>query len=141
VLDAGTQPCDLVLMSGGFTPSVHLHSQSRGKLVWHEGLQAFLPGEPADPNKVPPWGRWFRQVEALPHEGEVVMTGPNDRPLLVLDRVGDHSLAVDADDRAARPDRRRDHPGEQPGPAIQVERGLSWRWPQPGWAPGCWPLT
>jgi len=42
------QPCDLVLMSGGFTPSVHLHSQSRGKLLWSESLQAFLPGAPAE---------------------------------------------------------------------------------------------
>ena len=37
--------CDLVLMSGGYTPSVHLFSQSRGKLAWSEGLQAFLPAE------------------------------------------------------------------------------------------------
>ena len=43
-----TQPCDLVLMCGGFTPSVHLFSQSRGKLLWDEGLQAFLPGTPAE---------------------------------------------------------------------------------------------
>jgi sarcosine oxidase, subunit alpha len=42
------QPCDLVLMSGGFTPSVHLYSQSRGKLQWDEGLQAFLPGAPSE---------------------------------------------------------------------------------------------
>ncbi|HEY6927635.1 MAG TPA: 2Fe-2S iron-sulfur cluster-binding protein, partial [Steroidobacteraceae bacterium] len=28
-----TMPCDLVLMSGGYTPTVHLFSQSRGKLV------------------------------------------------------------------------------------------------------------
>jgi len=42
------QPCDLVLMSGGYTPSVHLFSQSRGKLQWDEGLQAFLPGTPAE---------------------------------------------------------------------------------------------
>jgi sarcosine oxidase, subunit alpha len=40
-----TLACDLVLMSGGSTPSVHLHSQSRGKLAWHEGAQAFLPTE------------------------------------------------------------------------------------------------
>ena len=40
--------CDLVLMSGGFTPSVHLFSQSRGKLNWNEGLQAFVPGSPAE---------------------------------------------------------------------------------------------
>ena len=36
-------PCDLVLMSGGLTPSVHLFSQSRGKLTWDESLGAFLP--------------------------------------------------------------------------------------------------
>jgi len=42
------QPCDLVLMSAGYTPSVHLYSQSRGKLRWDEGLQAFLPGTPAE---------------------------------------------------------------------------------------------
>ena len=45
---AQTQPCDLVLMSGGYTPSVHLHSQSRGKLTWCESLQAFMPGAAAE---------------------------------------------------------------------------------------------
>jgi sarcosine oxidase subunit alpha len=40
--------CDAVLMSGGFTPSVHLFSQSRGKLEWNEKLQAFLPGQSAE---------------------------------------------------------------------------------------------
>jgi len=47
-IDIETQPCDLVLMSGGLTPSVHLHSQSRGKLIWDERLKAFLPGAPAE---------------------------------------------------------------------------------------------
>jgi sarcosine oxidase, subunit alpha len=42
------QPCDLVLMSGGFTPSVHLHSQSRGRLSWDETLQAFVPAASAE---------------------------------------------------------------------------------------------
>jgi len=37
--------CDLLLISGGWTPSVHLYSQSRGKVVWNEEAQAFLPGE------------------------------------------------------------------------------------------------
>lgn len=52
-LDASGQPagparrvrCDLVLMSGGLTPSVHLFSQSRGKLAWNESLGAFLPAQ------------------------------------------------------------------------------------------------
>jgi sarcosine oxidase subunit alpha len=36
--------CDLVLMSGGWTPSVHLFSQSRGRLRYDETLGAFVPG-------------------------------------------------------------------------------------------------
>jgi len=41
-------PCDLVLMSGGFTPTVHLFSQSRGKLVWDEKTLSFVPGQAAE---------------------------------------------------------------------------------------------
>ena len=40
--------CDVVLMSGGFTPSVHLFSQSRGKLAWSERLKSFVPGQSAE---------------------------------------------------------------------------------------------
>jgi sarcosine oxidase subunit alpha len=40
--------CDVVLMSGGFTPSVHLFSQSRGKLAWNESLRAFVPAQSAE---------------------------------------------------------------------------------------------
>ena len=36
--------CDLVLMSDGFTPSVHLFSQSGGTLRFNERLGAFVPG-------------------------------------------------------------------------------------------------
>jgi sarcosine oxidase subunit alpha len=35
--------CDLVMMAGGWTPTVHLFSQSRGRLRWDEGIQAFVP--------------------------------------------------------------------------------------------------
>ena len=36
--------CDCVGMSGGWTPPVHLFSQSRGKLVFDTLLDAFVPG-------------------------------------------------------------------------------------------------
>src|SRR5271155_5347628 len=42
-----TIACDALLMSGGWTPSVHLFSQSRGKLVFDEALQLFKPGSSA----------------------------------------------------------------------------------------------
>jgi sarcosine oxidase subunit alpha len=37
-------PCDCVGMSGGWTPSVHLFSQSRGKLVFDAAIDCFVPG-------------------------------------------------------------------------------------------------
>jgi sarcosine oxidase subunit alpha len=42
-----TIACDTVLMCGGWTPSVHMFSQSRGKLRFDEKLGAFVPGPSA----------------------------------------------------------------------------------------------
>ncbi|MFN3606962.1 MAG: hypothetical protein ACK4SS_07185, partial [Cypionkella sp.] len=44
------------------------------------------------------WGRWFRMIEVTPLSGQVVMSGPDDRALLVLDRVGAGRIAVLASD-------------------------------------------
>ncbi|HUZ65228.1 MAG TPA: sarcosine oxidase subunit alpha family protein [Acetobacteraceae bacterium] len=41
-------PCDALLMSGGFTPSIHLFSQSRGALRFDRDLAAYLPDAPAE---------------------------------------------------------------------------------------------
>jgi sarcosine oxidase, subunit alpha len=38
-------PCDLVLMAGGWAPVVHLFSQARGKLVWNDAIEGYVPGE------------------------------------------------------------------------------------------------
>ena len=38
--------CDLVCVSGGWQPAVHLHSQSGAKPVYDERLNAFVPGAP-----------------------------------------------------------------------------------------------
>ena len=40
-------PVDAIIMSAGWTPSVHLFSQSRGKLRFDADTQRFLPGEQA----------------------------------------------------------------------------------------------
>ena len=48
-VDTGaTHACDVVLMSGGHTPSVHLHSQSRGTLRFDAALAAFVPDAAAE---------------------------------------------------------------------------------------------
>jgi sarcosine oxidase, subunit alpha len=40
-------PCDTILMSGGWTPSVHLFSQSRGQLVFEAASGTHLPSQGA----------------------------------------------------------------------------------------------
>ncbi|MGF1650694.1 MAG: hypothetical protein ACFCUN_09600 [Hyphomicrobiaceae bacterium] len=55
--------------------------------------QEQLAGEPS-------WGRWFRQVDVLPERGQVVMSGVNDRPLLILDRKGKGRVALLTSDHA-----------------------------------------
>jgi sarcosine oxidase subunit alpha len=42
--DAREIVCDLIAVSGGWTPSVHLFSQSRGKLRFDTALTCFVPG-------------------------------------------------------------------------------------------------
>lgn len=63
------------------------------------GLEEFAP-PPAEGEEGPGWGRWFRQIDVLPKSGVTVMTGAEDRPLLVLDRVGEGRVALMASDHA-----------------------------------------
>ena len=57
-----------------------------------EGLEALAPEGG--------WGRWFRLAEVELLRGQVAMSGPGDRPLLVLDRVDAGRIAVLASDQA-----------------------------------------
>ena len=41
----------------------------------------------------PPWGHWLRQLDVETNRAQVVMTGAMDRPLLLLDRVGEGRVA------------------------------------------------
>ena len=57
-----------------------------------EGLEALAPKGG--------WGRWFRLIEVTQRSGQVLMSGPDDKPLLVLDRVGKGRVAVLASDQS-----------------------------------------
>nr|WP_322867066.1 hypothetical protein [Aquicoccus sp. G2-2]MEA1114387.1 hypothetical protein [Aquicoccus sp. G2-2] len=46
------------------------------------------------------WGRWLRQIEVEAPKGEVVMSGFNGAPLLMLDHVGEGRVALLASDHA-----------------------------------------
>ncbi|MCV6823396.1 MULTISPECIES: hypothetical protein [Halocynthiibacter] len=56
-----------------------------------EGLQA---------GETPDWGRWLRMIEVAPFGGQTILTGANDAPLLMLDRVGEGRIALLASDHA-----------------------------------------
>jgi len=51
-----------------------------------------LPGANT-PTSPPTWGRWFRLIGANKITGQTVMSGPNDKPLLVLDNIGKGRVA------------------------------------------------
>lgn len=46
------------------------------------------------------WGRWMRVADAYPLNGEVVMQGPDRKPLLLLNRVGKGRVALLLSDHA-----------------------------------------
>jgi hypothetical protein len=62
-----------------------------------EGLEAFSPETGIDGQ---PWGRWLRLVDVTEEAGNTVMSGMDDRPLLILDRMGEGRVALMASDHA-----------------------------------------
>ncbi|HEV2563252.1 MAG TPA: hypothetical protein VGT78_14030 [Rhizomicrobium sp.] len=58
-----------------------------------------LPGENTA-DKPPSWGRWFRLIGANALAGQTVMSGPDNKPLLVLDHVGKGRVAELLSDHA-----------------------------------------
>ena len=56
-------------------------------------VTAQLPGMNNLSTEDPNWGRWFRLVSTERVSGSTLMSGPDDGPVLVLDRVGDGRVA------------------------------------------------
>ncbi len=83
------------------TPLGELHPVTHG-----------LPGGPADPTATPGWGPWFRSIDVLPDASadsgaapQLLMqtgkgAGESERPLLLLDRVGQGRVAMLLSDQA-----------------------------------------
>ena len=73
------------------------------------------------PQSDAPWGRWLRLIELIEDGGQTVMTGAGERPLLMLDRVGEGRVAVLASDHAWLWDRGY----EGGGPQLELLRRLA----------------
>ncbi|SLN56110.1 hypothetical protein [Pseudooctadecabacter jejudonensis] len=108
----------------GFTPMI---SDLGERHPVTEGLAEFAPAPTQD--GVPGWGRWFRHVEVTPSPtADVVMTGINDQPLLMLDRVGEGRVALMASDHSWLWDRGY----EGGGPQLELLRRLAhWMMKEP----------
>ena len=90
-----------------------------------EGLDATMP---AAEDGGPGWGRWFRLVELQQSSGQAVMHGPDDSPVLILDRIGAGRLALLASDHAWLWDRG----FEGGGPQLELLRRLAhWMMAEP----------
>lgn len=91
-----------------------------------EGLTKFAPPT-ADGS--PGWGRWFRLIETVPVKGATtVMSGPDDQPLLILNRVGKGRVALLNSDQAWLWDRGY----EGGGPQLELLRRLAhWMMKEP----------
>ncbi len=76
----------------GFRPAITEVGRRHPVTAGLEGTA--LPGEE------PQWGRWFRMIEANQTGGDAVMSGIGDKPLLVLDRVGEGRVAQLLSDHA-----------------------------------------
>ena len=78
-----------VMIEEGFRPEV---TDLGRRHPVTEGLEALAPKGG--------WGRWFRLVEVNQIAGQALMSGPEGKPLLVLNRVGKGRVAVLASDQS-----------------------------------------
>ncbi|CAN0603439.1 unnamed protein product, partial [Ectocarpus sp. 12 AP-2014] len=68
----------------------------------HPVTEGFMPviDEDAAAEGAQPWGRWMRLIDVEATGGATVMSGVDERPLLVLDRIGEGRVAMLASDHA-----------------------------------------
>jgi hypothetical protein len=86
-----------IVLEEGFTPGT---TDIGERHPVTEGLEAHSPLAGMVTEEDPPWGRWMRLIDVNARSGDTVMSGPDDRPLLVLDRVGEGRVALMASDHA-----------------------------------------
>jgi len=105
VIDDGSIPvgtptevaCDLVAVSGGWSPVVHLHSQRQGKLRWDDALVAFVPTGEVQGQQVVGAARGTLTLDGCLAEGSRAGAAAAFIAGFVT-RGGEHALSVPAED-------------------------------------------
>jgi hypothetical protein len=86
-------------------------------------VTANLP-QAGDPGKEPEWGRWFRLVTSRTEHGNAILSGADEKPLVVLDRVGQGRVAELMSDQLWLWNRGIDGGGPQPELVRRVAHWL-----------------
>ena len=82
---------------GAFRPALSDLGQRHPVTEGLDKPEATAPGTAAT---APPWGRWLRLVDVADVRGQVLMEGPEGKPLLILNREGEGRVALLASDQA-----------------------------------------
>ncbi|WP_316015636.1 sarcosine oxidase subunit alpha family protein [Roseobacter sp. HKCCA0434] len=114
-----TVPCDVVAMSGGWSPVVHLWSHCGGKLTWNEAEAHFAP----DPQQ-PPTGS--------DGQGFVVTAGAASGALIADETMRD---AAEAGRKAAEATGHTPADGTAPTVTVEPQEPLEAVWMMPAGAP------
>ena len=89
--------CDLVAVSGGWSPVVHLHSQRQGKLRWDDALVAFVPTGDVEGQQVVGAARGTLTLDGCLAEGSRAGAIASFYAGFVTEG-GEHALSVPAED-------------------------------------------
>jgi hypothetical protein len=111
-----------IVYERGFTPALTELGNR------HPVTAGLIPDEVDDPDAAPPWGRWFRQVDVEVNASQVLMSGAAERPLLVLDRIGQGRVAQLLSDHAWLWARGFEHGGPQ---GLLLRRLVHWLMQEP----------
>ncbi|WP_376874664.1 hypothetical protein [Albirhodobacter sp. R86504] len=113
------------VISGAFLPRPTAQGLRHPVIAALEGMPE-VAGEGGDDQAT--WGRWLRQIEVTDPTGEVVLTGAEDKPLLILSREGEGRVALLASDQAWLWDRGY----EGGGPQLELLRRIAhWEMKEP----------
>ncbi|MDX1540146.1 MAG: hypothetical protein R3349_01955 [Geminicoccaceae bacterium] len=83
-----------VVYERGFVPSL---TETGDR---HPVTAGLLPADAPEADGEDTWGRWFRQIDVEVAGSQILMNGVNERPLLILERVGGGRVAQLLSDHA-----------------------------------------
>ena len=96
--------------------------------ITNEGLRHPVTANLKDDNNQNDWGPWYRMVEGLTISGNVLLEGPENRPLLILNRIGQGRVAQILSDQSWVWSRSENNKGPQ---ADLLRRLVHWLMKEP----------